>query len=194
MFFRRRMISALDKARLLESIDRERDSWTSYAPYLDFFRAEIRRTPAVEPAEVPGDAITMNSRFALLDPRTEERVSYTLTYPEEEERRAGRISVASQMGTALLGARVGDEVFWLTSDGLVSARVTKIHHQPEAAARRRSPADGRAASARQGGQMARTRTRRTEATEVEDADAPRDPRGLAADRATLDRRCVAGVH
>jgi regulator of nucleoside diphosphate kinase len=136
MIFRRRIISALDKERVLEAIDYERGSWASYAPSLDLFQREVRRTPALKPADVPVDAITLHSRFALMDLRTEERTSYTLVYPDEEARREGRISVASQMGAALLGARVGDEVFWDSSDGPVVARVVRIHYQPEAAAPR----------------------------------------------------------
>ena len=133
MFFRRRIVSALDRERLLEMIDHERSSWASYAPYLDFFLRELRRTPALDPAAVPPDAITMNSHFALMDLGTDERISYTLVYPDEEARREGRISVASPMGVALLGARVGDDVFWHSADGLAAARVVRVHYQPEAA-------------------------------------------------------------
>jgi regulator of nucleoside diphosphate kinase len=136
MLFRRRIVSTLDKERLLEAIDRERSSWSSYAPYLDFVRADIRRSSAMEPADVPRDAITMNSRFRLLDLRTEEQISYTLVYPDQEARPLGRISVASPMGVALLGARVGDEICWDASDGPVVARVVSVDYQPAAATRR----------------------------------------------------------
>ena len=88
MFFKRRIISALDKARLLDAVDRERSSWTSYAPCLDYFRRELARTPALEAADVPPDVITMGTRFALADVPPGERDAYTLAYPGEEDRRA----------------------------------------------------------------------------------------------------------
>src|SRR5688572_20603768 len=83
MFFNKRIISALDKERLLDTVARERRSWASHAPYLELFPKEIRRAPALEPADIPADAITMNTRFTLEAPWTGERASYTLVYPDE---------------------------------------------------------------------------------------------------------------
>lgn len=137
MLLHKRTISNLDKDRLIEALDLARDRWTTYAPFLDHFRAEVRRTVPVEPPDVPGDVITMNSRFALLDLLTDERISYTLVYPEDESRRDGKISILSPMGTVLLGARVGDEVCWDSADGPQVARITGLLFQPEAAARAR---------------------------------------------------------
>jgi len=135
MFMLKRTVSKLDNQRLLDAVDRARGSWTTYAPFLDQFRAEVRRTAPVEPDDVPGDAITMDSRFALLDLRTDERVYYTLVYPEDESPRDGTVSVLSPMGMALLGARVDEEVCWDSADGPQVARIVELVFQPEAAAR-----------------------------------------------------------
>jgi regulator of nucleoside diphosphate kinase len=137
MLLHKRTISKLDKERLIEALDRARGSWTTYAPLLDHFRAEVRRTAPVEPRDVPRDTITMNSRFALLDLLTDERIAYTLVYPGDESPRDGRISILSPMGAALLGAHVGDEVCWDSADGPQVARITGLLFQPEAAARAR---------------------------------------------------------
>ena len=128
-----RLVSAVDRERLMPVIDRARSSWLTYAPYLDLFRAELRRSRGVAPAEVPPDVVTMNSRVALLGPEDEGVIVYTLVYPEEECRALGKVSVLSPMGAALLGARVGDDVCWSASEGPGVATVQRLLYQPEAA-------------------------------------------------------------
>ena len=133
MLLTTRIVSANDHERLLPAVARARSSWLTYAPYLERFGTELRRSRAVLPSEVPGDVITMNSRFVLADTRHDGPVCYTLVYPEDEAPQKGRVSVLSPMGTELLGARVGERVSWLTADGPESAVVQRLLYQPEAA-------------------------------------------------------------
>jgi regulator of nucleoside diphosphate kinase len=128
-----RILSVNDRERLIPVIDRARESWLTYAPYLERFRSDVRGSRAVPPADVPPDMITMNSRFVLSHPRGEGSVGYTLVYPEEQSPQLGKVSVLSPMGAALLGARVGDEVCWTSADGPEAARVERLIYQPEAA-------------------------------------------------------------
>jgi len=114
-------------------IDRARDSWLTYAPCLERFRSDLRRSRGVPPAEVPADMITMNSRFVLSHPRGGGWIGYELVYPEEESPQLGKLSVLTPTGMALLGARVGDEVCWVAADGPETARVERLLYQPEAA-------------------------------------------------------------
>jgi regulator of nucleoside diphosphate kinase len=133
MLLSRRVISAQDNEKLIGAVDRARESWVTYAPYVDLFRAELRRAPVVPSADVPPDVITMNSRFALTDPDTGRAICYTLVYPGSDAAEAGRLSVVSPMGMALLGARVGEDVCWDSVDGPQVATVTRLLYQPEAA-------------------------------------------------------------
>ena len=135
MPFSNRIVSKSDHERLVAAAGRARASWVTYAPYLDLFRTELRRADVVPPGEVPDDVVTMNSRFALSHRHSGETVNCTLVYPGGEDARAGKISVLSPMGHALLGARVGEEVCWLTPDGPEVATVRRLHYQPEAASR-----------------------------------------------------------
>jgi regulator of nucleoside diphosphate kinase len=127
------MAPANDKRRLLESVERALGSWVTYAPHLDFFRRRLRRSRPVPAREVPDDVITMNSRFAVRDEHTGETASYTLVYPDDEAAHAGKLSVLSPMGMALYGARVGDEVCWMSAAGPEVATVQSLIYQPEAA-------------------------------------------------------------
>ena len=129
----RRTTSTIDKDKVAAAAARERRSCVSYAPQLDSFQADLRRARVVPPGEVPPDMITMNSRFAVVDPQGDTAICYTLVYPEEEAPREGKLSVLSPMGMALLGARVGDEVCWMSNDGPRLGRVRHLPYQPEAA-------------------------------------------------------------
>jgi regulator of nucleoside diphosphate kinase len=133
MLLSRRIVSANDNVRLAAAVDRARRSWQTYAPYLDQFRAELRRAPALAASDLPRDVITMNSRFAVTNPRADESICYALVYPEAEAPADGLLSVLSPMGMALLGARVGDVVCWHSADGPEVARVDRLIYQPEAA-------------------------------------------------------------
>jgi regulator of nucleoside diphosphate kinase len=86
--------------------------------------------------ELSDDVITMNSRFVLRDEHTGETIIYTLVYPEEEAPHDGKVSVLSPMGMVLYGAKVGEEVCWMSSSGPQAATVRELLYQPESAGHR----------------------------------------------------------
>lgn len=91
---------------------------------------EIERAIVVDPGEVPGDVVTMNSRALLqLD---DEALEVTLVYPEDADCRAGKLSVCSGIGTAILGYRAGDALDWRMPDRTRHIRIEKVLYQPEA--------------------------------------------------------------
>lgn len=92
---------------------------------------EIERAIVVDPRQVPRDVVTMNSR-ALLQ-LNDEDVEVALVYPEEADDRAGKLSVCSGIGTAILGYREGDAFDWRTPDRTCRIRIGKVLYQPEAA-------------------------------------------------------------
>lgn len=93
----------------------------------------LARAAIVPPDAIPRDVVTMNStvRCALEgDPAPRE---WTLVYPDSADFEAGRISVFSPVGQALLGARAGETVSYRLPDGR-EQRVTvlELSYQPEA--------------------------------------------------------------
>ncbi len=133
MLFHSRTLSSLDTERLAKAIGSACRSPMDYAPHLDFFGRELRRATVVPPREIPGDMITMNSRFVVTDSTTGETRACVLTYPEQNDAPDTPINVLSPMGMALLGTRVGEEICWLSSAGPRVAKVMEILHQPEKA-------------------------------------------------------------
>lgn len=136
MPFTNRIISSQDFRRLIPAIEQARASWSTYAPYLDHFHTQLRRARVATPQQIPDDVVTMNSRVELSRGPSEEpsdSATCTLVYPEEERAGDGRVSVLTPLGAALLGARVGEEVYWPSTDGPRTAKVRQLIYQPEAA-------------------------------------------------------------
>ena len=129
-------ITSRDK-RLLEKMVAEADALRS-APRTESqaLAKELRRAVVVDPRDVPGDVITMNSRAEMLDLDTRETVTFTLVFPSQANIDEEKISVLAPIGAGMLGYRVGDEFEWQVPDGVRRMRVTQIHYQPEAALKR----------------------------------------------------------
>ena len=118
-------ITEIDKARLRSLIDLEQ------GPDIFELEHEIERAIVVDPQEVAEDVITMNSR-ALLQVNDEE-LEIALVYPEEADDRAGKLSVCSGIGTAILGYKEGDTFNWRVPNRTCHIRIGKVLYQPEAA-------------------------------------------------------------
>ena len=100
---------------------------------LKLLEEELRRAVIVEPKEIPGDVITMNSRADLIDLDTRETVTFTLVFPRDANVEEEKISVLAPIGAGMLGYRIGDEFEWRVPDGVRHMKVTNVHYQPEAA-------------------------------------------------------------
>lgn len=83
--------------------------------------------------KIPKNVITMNSRAKLKELASEREVDITITYPQDADPRARRISVLSEIGLALLGRKENDIVSWRVPDGVGRFQVDKVIYQPEAA-------------------------------------------------------------
>ncbi len=118
-------ITEIDKTRLRNLIDLEQ------GPGIFELEHEIERAVVVEPRKVAEDVITMNSR-ALLQVDDEE-VEVALVYPEDADDRAGKLSIFSGIGTAILGYKEGDAFSWRIPNRTCHIRIGKVLYQPEAA-------------------------------------------------------------
>jgi regulator of nucleoside diphosphate kinase len=96
--------------------------------------AEITRAEVVEPAQVPGDVISMNSTARFLDENSGEERELTLVYPRDATGEPGRVSILAPVGSALLGLRVGQSIDWpMSGNRHINLRVLSIKYQPESA-------------------------------------------------------------
>ncbi len=118
-------ITEIDQARLRNLLAFEQASAVFELEH------EIERATVVDPRQVPTDVVTMNSRALLqLD---DEEVEVALVYPEDADDGAGKLSICSGVGTAILGYREGDAFDWRIMDRTRRIRIGKLLYQPEAA-------------------------------------------------------------
>lgn len=119
------VITEIDRARLRNLLELE--------PSSDVFELahEVERAIVVDPRQVAEDVVTMNSR-ALLQVDDEE-VEVALVYPEDADEHAGKLSVCSSIGTAILGYKEGDAFDWRVPNRTRHIRIDKVLYQPEAA-------------------------------------------------------------
>lgn len=81
---------------------------------------------------MPADVVTMNSRVVCTDLSTGERRVLSVVYPDDADPDAGRFSVVTEPGIALLGASPPQLIEWQRADGtLQRMRVEALAYQPE---------------------------------------------------------------
>ncbi len=94
--------------------------------------AEISNAILIDPAKIPSDVVTMNTKVCFIDIKESEEFVYTLVYPKDADLANGKLSVLAPIGTALLGYREGDELVWNVPAGQKILHIKKIIYQPEA--------------------------------------------------------------
>lgn len=101
---------------------------------LDGLRDELARAEVKEPQDMPADVVTMNSRARFREETNGREYELTLVYPGNANAEAGKVSVFSPAGSALLGLSVGQSIDWPTSEGKsIRLKVLEVAWQPEAA-------------------------------------------------------------
>lgn len=118
-------ITEIDKARLSRLVALEP------GPAIAELEHEIERARVVDARQVARDVVTMNSRAVLrLD---DAPVEVDLVYPQQADESAGKLSICSGIGTAILGYREGDAIDWRVPDRTLRISIEKVLYQPEAA-------------------------------------------------------------
>lgn len=122
------LITQGDLLRLADLLRRCLPTW----PYLATLERQLRDATVVAPADIPPDVVTMGSRFRFTDRRTGVSETFRLVYPDEADLDRGRLSVFAPIGTAVLGRRAGQTVWWNVPSGLRVVRIDEVLFQPEA--------------------------------------------------------------
>jgi len=121
------VVNRLDKQRLQPYLD------DNGMPPAYRLRRLLEAARAVDPAAVPPDVVTMNSRVEVRDPRDDSVETYLLAYPDHEGGEIVTVSVLSPMGAALLAASEGQEVVYPGARGMRRLIVENLVYQPERA-------------------------------------------------------------
>lgn len=95
---------------------------------------EVLDLAQIVPSEsIPPEVATLNSQIVIEDCGRREALSITLVLPQHADATAGRISVVSPMGRALLGRAVGEVIDVQLPNGTTRrVELKAIPYQPEA--------------------------------------------------------------
>ncbi len=105
----------------------------AFAAVSGILALELERALIVEPAKVPPNVVTMNTRVSVRDEESGETRVFTLVYPCDEDFSIGNLSILTPAGTALIGLSEGETLAWIARDGQTrELTVVEILFQPEA--------------------------------------------------------------
>lgn len=90
-------------------------------------KAIIGKSEIIEIEEGPSDRVVFGRIVLLYNLETDEEVRYQLLGPYESDPQAGKISVTSPLGQALIGKAVGDEVIVKTPGGIQEFEILEIN-------------------------------------------------------------------
>ncbi|MGO4331508.1 nucleoside diphosphate kinase regulator [Cupriavidus sp. 2TAF22] len=103
------------------------------APLVEMLDGILERAAIVPAEAIPKDVVTMNSSLTCALEGEATPRNWTLVYPDTADFEAGRLSVLSPVGQALLGARSGQTVSYRLPDGREQkVTVVELSFQPEA--------------------------------------------------------------
>ncbi|MAP28078.1 MAG: nucleoside diphosphate kinase regulator [Alteromonadaceae bacterium] len=95
---------------------------------------ELERATVVDSRHLPENVVSMNSTVQLSISSSETPFYVTLVYPKDIRDDGSTLSIFSPIGTALLGMKQGDEIYWPNPSGKnIKVRVENILYQPERA-------------------------------------------------------------
>lgn len=120
-----------------EALERLADAWSAMQPDVtEELLIELDRAEVLPDARMRSDIVRMGSTLTYATDTGETR-TVMLVYPREADIAAGRVSILTPIGTALLGLSPGQSIEWQARDGR-SHRLT-VNHVAE-------PAEQQAAS------------------------------------------------
>ncbi|WP_297812585.1 nucleoside diphosphate kinase regulator [uncultured Methylophaga sp.] len=125
------IISSLDLERLEALLDSGSVNDTLARLKLE---EELERATIVDSRHIPENVVSMNSTVQLSMSSSEAPFYLTLVYPKDVKEDGSTLSIFSPIGTALLGMKQGDEIYWPNPGGKnIKVRIENIQYQPERA-------------------------------------------------------------
>ena len=90
---------------------------------------KIARAQVIDPKTISSDKIVFGATVTLVDVDNEQEVVYQIVGEDEADIKAGKISVTSPVGKALIGHRLDDEVRIQVPSGIKVYEVTDIQYR-----------------------------------------------------------------
>lgn len=98
---------------------------------LRYFNAQLERAAVVDLKGQPRDEVHFGAAVAIRDAQGKQH-EFTIVGDDEADVGAGKISWASPLASAMIGARVGDTVVWRRPAGDTEVGIVAISYSPKA--------------------------------------------------------------
>lgn len=129
---RNRISRAIGEARLLGDIsenaeyDAAKDAQAHCEARIAELEGKLAQVRIIDNENIPKDKAFIGASVTIVDVESGAEDRYMLVSPEEANYEAGKISIQSPIGKALLGHQVGDEVEINVPAGILKYKITKI--------------------------------------------------------------------
>ena len=94
---------------------------------LRYFRAQLERASIVDTANQPRDGVHFGAIVKIEDEEGNEQ-EFAIVGDDEADVAAGKLSWASPLGRAMIGAKVGDTVVWQRPAGQAEVYIVDIRY------------------------------------------------------------------
>ena len=91
-----------------------------------FLQKVLENSRVIDPQFLPKDCVTLLSRVEFTNLATHTRMSFQIVSPHEMDLEAGKISLKSPIGAALMGKKVGEIVQAQVPSGTLHLRIESI--------------------------------------------------------------------
>lgn len=92
-----------------------------------YFNAQLERAVLVDPVGHPPDEVHFGAQVTMVDEAGETH-RFSIVGDDEADVAAGKISWASPLANAMIGAKVGDVVIWRRPAGNAEVEIAGIHY------------------------------------------------------------------
>lgn len=116
----------------LKSFLQKAQNWPQEdAELLNKLASKLNEASVIAQKEAPPYLVTMNCHVRVTDLSSKKDMKFWLAYPDEALSGYDKISVASDIGLSILGAKVSDGVKVISKNKQTRLRIAQIYYQPE---------------------------------------------------------------
>ncbi len=126
------LISTLDFERIMQQIKKTEKKYTAQVANLQHLKAKLLTAKKVKPQEIASNIITMGTIAEIKTGDDNFSFNLKLVYPEFENVRENKISIFSNLGTAIFLQKPNDVIQYYTWQKEHDIKILKIQYQPEA--------------------------------------------------------------
>jgi len=124
-------ITNFDKKKLKDILQNTSGRLRVGADLLEQLENKLDSANIITQKAAPPYLVTMNCHVGVTDLDENQDMDFWLVYPEDASSENDKLSVISDIGVAILGLKVGDEVEYLDKTQMKHLRIARIYYQPE---------------------------------------------------------------